>query len=229
MDIIILGCSYSVPNYFGPPGVDPEHHTEYLLRSAGHRVHNCGQNAGSNMLTLSKAKTYLSGKEIGHPAFNEQRMMHPPADLLPNLFIWFHTEIHRDPWPYSKGVEIIYKAYRDFFHEHGCPYIIIGGAGDLDPSWSDYFVPMYVIPSWRRHILNKDIPSSNTLWSKHAISDNSSLSIEDKIKIIDEDLEIRKNLMDNPDFPDGCHPGIRPHLELTQNILVSLQHDTQWH
>jgi hypothetical protein len=31
-NILILGCSFGVPNYFGPPGVAAKDHTEFLLK-----------------------------------------------------------------------------------------------------------------------------------------------------------------------------------------------------
>jgi hypothetical protein len=221
MDIMLMGCSFAVPNYFGPPGVPPEYHTQYLLTNAGHRVHNCGKNAGSNMLSLNRAKSYLRGLDIGHPAFQNQ-LISPPDDLNVRLIIWFHTELSRDLFPAQESAKIIYKSFKDFFDTGRYMYIIVGGAGDLDPCWKDFFDPILCIPSWRREILGEHAPLSNTLWSKHGITDNDFLDTAGKIKLIDDDLCLRKLIEKSPDFPDGCHPGIRPHKDLTQQILKKL-------
>ena len=84
MNILILGCSFGVPNYYDthPTGMK-KHHTEFLLRDKGHVVHNCSQNAGSNLQTLERANTYLSGLPIVHPAYHQN----PPTDQFVDQFI----------------------------------------------------------------------------------------------------------------------------------------------
>lgn len=221
MDILLMGCSFSVPNYFGPPGVPVKHHTEFLLQAAGHRVHNCGQNECSNLESLARAQKYLSGQAIGHPALYNGVMIAPPDNLDIRFIVWFHTEIHREAKD-SRAPDLIYRAYQEFFQQCGCSYVIIGGAGDLHPSWQDFFQPVFCIPSWRREILGFDIPKSNTLWSKHGITDADHLDINSKLTMIHHDLEIRQALQASPDFPDGCHPGTRPHSDLARRILDHL-------
>jgi hypothetical protein len=140
MNILILGCSFGVPNYYGgsPTGMK-EHHTEFLLRDKGHVVYNCSQNAGSNLQTLERAKKYLNGMAIVHPAYHQN----PPTDQFVNQFIqcknikaldliiWFHTELSRD----GIHANTVYSKFTEFFSTHNAKVAVIGGAGDVLPEF----------------------------------------------------------------------------------------------
>ena len=121
----MIGDSWSVPNYHDPNGDPKETHIEFLLKNLGHTVHNCGMNGGSNFGTLDRAKVYLSGKGIGHPAhLPNQGMIRTDQEKI-DLVIWFHTEPYRDIHlisPTNKTIDqqlheicgIIYREYKDF-------------------------------------------------------------------------------------------------------------------
>jgi hypothetical protein len=213
MNILILGCSFGVPNYYGPPGVPAEHHIQFLLTNAGHIVHNCAKNNGSNLESVNRAKTYLSGGSIDHPAYGSSEQV-VGYTVAVDWFIWFHTEIYRDS---DSDARKIYSRYAKFFAEHNSKIAVIGGAGDTYPCLTEYIQPDFYIPSWRKYLLGDDLPISNTLWTKTAII-NGNQSKEEKINQIDSDLLIRKRLQQSEYFPDGSHPGTYPHLDLFSQL-----------
>jgi hypothetical protein len=213
MNILILGCSFGVPNYYGSPGVPAEHHVQFLLTNAGHTVHNCAENGGSNLNSLNRAKTYLSGEAIGHPAYGcSEQIAGCSVDI--DWVIWFHTEIFRDP---DSNAREIYSEYAKFFAAHNSKIAVIGGAGDTCTFLTEYITPDFYIPSWRQYLLGDDLPTSNTLWTKTAIV-NSNQSKEEKMDQINSDLLIRKRLQESDYFPDGCHPGTYPHCDLFNQL-----------
>jgi len=226
MNILILGCSFGVPNYYGgfPTGMK-EHHIEFLLRSRGHTVHNCSRNAGSNLHTLERAKEYLSGKPIVHPAsvkgYNNNSVYATqfvecknigPIDLV----IWFHTEHTRD----KEEPLLVYKEFAKFFSELNAKVVVIGGAGDVLPEFVNTYTPDFFIQSWRRLILKKDVPLSNTLSAANFI-DASDLSLAEKSKIVNSNLELLELVNQSPHFFDGVHPGAWPHQDLVNRLLAA--------
>jgi hypothetical protein len=221
MIILILGCSWGVPNYFGEPGVPKEHHLEYLLSSAGHEVHNCAINEGSNSYTLSRAVNYIQGKLIQHPAYRDQQI--PGKNIKPDWTIWFHTELFRDRHlsptilDYNLIARKIYADYRDFFANVGGKVAVIGGAGDVLPCLSDYITPDFFIPSWRKFLLGNNTPISNNLQCGEFVNDNGISKIS-KLEMIEENLEIFSKLDKSNLFPDRIHPGTIPHRELFNQL-----------
>jgi hypothetical protein len=224
MNILILGCSFGVPNYYDthPTGMK-KHHIEFLLRDRGHVVHNCSQNSGSNLGTLERAKKYLSGLPIAHPAWHHQNS---PTNQFANQFIeckhvgklnliiWFHTELSRD----GIYANTVYPKFAEFFSAHNAKVAVIGGAGDVLPEFLTVYEPDFFILSWRRSILGKDVPLSNTLSGANSI-DNSSLSLTEKLKIVEDNLTLIKLVKQSPHFFDGCHPGAWPHQDLVNQLI----------
>ncbi len=210
MNILILGCSFGVPNYPESGGGDelqeiyPYHaHTEYLLKDLGYVVFNASINAGSNLSTLERAKKLLS-------SFNPLETIDPVEGI-----VWFHTETTRDEEPY----EYQYKEYQEFFATQPQAKIaIIGGAGDLMDDWGDYFNPDFCIPSWRQEILGLDVPKSNSLWQSEEYLHRLNVSTLEKLQYIENDLELRKLCHYSIHFPDGCHPGAGPHKDLSERL-----------
>ena len=223
MNILILGCSFGVPNYYDthPTGMK-KHHIEFLLRNRGHVVHNCSQNAGSNLQTLERANAYLNGLPIVHPAYHQN----PPTDQFVDQFveckniealdliIWFHTELSRDDIPATT----VYSKFAEFFSIHNAKVAVIGGAGDVLPEFLTVYTPDFFIPSWRRLILGKDVPLSNTLSGANSI-DNSSLSLTEKLKIVEDNLDLIELLKQSPHFFDDSHPGEWPHKDLLDCLI----------
>ena len=223
MNILILGCSFGVPNYYDthPTGMK-KHHTEFLLRDKGHVVYNCSQNASSNLQTLERAKQYLSGLPICHPAFHQNAPTDQYVDQFIeckntkplDLIIWFHTELSRDNVP----AKTVYSKFTEFFSTHNAKVAVIGGAGDVLPEFLTMYTPDFFIPSWRRLILGKDVPLSNTLSGANSI-DNSSLSLTEKLKIVEDNLTLIELVKNSPHFFDERHPGAWPHQDLVDRLI----------
>jgi hypothetical protein len=223
MNILILGCSFGVPNYYGgsPTGMK-EHHLEFLLRDKGHVVHNCSQNAGSNLNTLDRAERYLNGLPIVHPAclvgkinslYQDQYIKCENVGPL-DLIIWFHTEVSRD----TVDTNAVYKKFAKFFLDSKTKVAVIGGAGDVLPEFLTMYTPDFFISSWRRLILGKDVPLSNTLSNASSI-DNSNLLLTEKLKIVEDNLTLIELVEKSPHFFDGCHPGKGPHKDLLDRLI----------
>lgn len=215
MNILILGCSYGVPNYYGPPGVPPEHHIELLLKSQGHTVHNCSLNGGSNMQSLARAHCYLNGESILHPT-NDKKFSPLSCKNVGrlDLIIWFHTELVRD----KESPEIVYQCYSDFFNVIKTKIAVIGGAGDIEADIHQYFTPDFFIPSWRRLILQNSLPLTNTLSSADSI-DSSEKTKEEKLQTVIDNLSVIRAMHQSPHFPDDSHPGTWPHQDLLQRLM----------
>jgi hypothetical protein len=216
-NILILGCSFGVPNYFGPPGVAKEDHTEFLLKNKGHIVHNCSLNGGSNLETLTRAENYLNGLKIKHPAFDNQ-FISISNDIKIDLVIWFHTQLHRDNIS-NNNIQLanyIYNKFSIFFKKLNAKIAVIGGAGDIHDSFDNYITSDFLIKSWRQKILNDTtIPLSNGIGK---ILDNVNLPNDKKINIIDNELLLINIVKKSMHFPDGCHPGTAPHFNLVEEL-----------
>ena len=214
MNILMLGCSYGVPNYFGPPGAPPNHHLEFLLRDQGHSVHNCSKNSGSNLETLTRAKHYLLGNRIEHPAYAGQYIECKEVAPL-DLVIWFHTEVSRGN---TVDFNCVYKEFANFFLDLATPVAVIGGAGDVLPDFETFFTPDFFIPSWRRLILGEHTPLTNNI-SQSQLIKKSNLTVEQKIQVIDDSLHVIEAMQNSQHFPDGCHPGTWPHQDLFDRLV----------
>lgn len=227
MNVLILGCSFGVPNYFGPPMPPPEDHTEFILRDFGHTVFNCAKNGGSNLDSLKRANEFLSGRPVLHPAHKNQ-IVPGIKDQSIDWIVWFHTELYRDfaslpnkTYLFKQDsaalAEITYQAYRDFQNKTGAKLAVIGGAGDLHHCFDQHFTPEFVIRSWRSEILGIDIMPLNTLWQQEYF-DHSKDPIDDKLMRLESNLNLLNLMTASADFPDNCHPGAVPHKKLSEKL-----------
>ncbi len=219
MNILLMGCSWAVPNYFGLPGDPPETHSEFLLKELGHEIHNCGLNAGSNLLSLERAKKYLSGEEIDHPAMIGRIKKHNPNPI--DLVIWFHTEPGRDVGvinPTGKTINqqlneicnVTYKSYADFFKNLNCKIAVIGGCSDIHPLIYQYIQPDFCLPSWQTRLIGKGSMG-------FGMSAKTTPTIED-VNFLDNALTVLDRMRASAYFPDGGHPGKKAHQELIDQL-----------
>lgn len=227
MNVLLLGCSFGVPNYFGHPGPAPSEHTEFILRDYGHTVFNCSKNGSSNLESLQRAQRFLLGYSITHPAYKDQKIqitVNQPIDWI----VWFHTELYRDLQTLANKTnnfdkdcetlaEITYQLYREFQKNLGARIAVIGGAGDLHARFDNYFDPEFVIRSWRSEILGVNDLTSNTIWQRNYF-ESSTAPIKEKLQHLETDLKLLELTHTSPDFPDNYHPGARPHRELAQKL-----------
>ena len=240
MNILMLGCSFGVPNYMpkNPQrkqwgGIQnttpPTAHTEFLLRNRGYNVVNCSQNDSSNLNILDRARKLLAGEAVTHPKYNPDgvdrdtiKLEHPPENI--DWVIWLHTELARDAsdaelarYPIIKlldnTAEIVYRAYAQFIQELGARVVVIGGAGDVLPSMYRHIQPTFCIPSWRSYIFKESLPSMNFLGRLekfNLIADTT----ENKMLMLQQQEIVRAKLAASDLFPDNNHPGEVPHREL---------------
>jgi hypothetical protein len=230
MNILILGCSFGVET--GQP------HTETFLKNLGHSVYNCSQNAGSNINSFDRARSFLSGNPIAHPRTVAHTNKHTDHNrtvaetiqldhqIEVDWIIWFHTELVRDnigPKIHNDFTGIanyVYSEFRKLKEDLNAKVAVIGGAGPIHPDFFKYVVPDFCITSWFNDILQLDVPQIQTLSNPKSIEIMNSIGTAKKIELLDQHLTIKKLLEDSPDFPDNYHPGERPHRELVNQLIT---------
>ncbi len=235
MNILLLGCSWGVPNYFGLPGPPKEDHIEYLLKNLGHTVFNCSINNGSNLETLERAKCFLNGFPIKHPArygeFQDTLISISDVNVRIDWIVWFHTELLRD---YHKGkmppmidnaiyyiANKTYPLFFDFTKSINAKLAIIGGSAPVHYAIHKYGKPNYLINDWRSDIVGQKLPEVHSL-SRLDIVEYSKDSIEYKNNLLEKHMLIREVLANSNEFPDDSHPGTNSHFNLfskLQNIF----------
>lgn len=224
--ILIVGDSWGVPNYYGPPGVPETDHTEFLLKNLGHTVYNCAINGGSNLSSLARAKSFIDGEPIPRsPISDELVHYNEPVEWL----LWFHTEFFREDNLinydlsiednlYNIGCEV-YSNYASFIESNNLKVCAIGGQAQLETTLFNYINPDFYITDWRQEILQTSLPNSyhllarNFEWIPKLIKDK-----DEAIKILDIQNEILTALENSSHFPDNGHPGTAPHRELVSTI-----------
>ena len=223
MNILLMGCSWAVPNYFGPPGDPIESHMEFLLRRQEHVVFNCARNGASNLHSLDRAKELIFERNFIDHAGLPTHFIKIDGDIKFDLVIWFHTDPGRE-LKFDKDIidntnkssreqldelcAITYKEYNKFFEELNAKVIIIGGCSDLNPIIHDYIKTNFIIESWQQILIGK---GSETF----TIVSGSNPPADEDIEIVNETLEVAKLMNDRRDlFPDGGHPGRQAHLDL---------------
>ena len=218
MNIIILGDSWGVPNYYGPPGVAPEAHTEFLLKELGHTVYNCANNAGSNIDSIIQATDH---SHIG------------TADLI----IWFHTELTRDieyiePGSLDETIERLahetYKRIAELKNLTKAKLVAIGGCATLHPLLFDYVTPDFYITDWVSSICGQEVPPCYISYSipkkiPKQLPDRELAQLvvdtkENLTRQFDIELKRYKCMSHSEHFPDNSHPGIQPHLNLVNTL-----------
>ena len=212
MNILILGDSWGVPNYYGPPGVDAKYHTEFLLKDLGHTVYNCANNGGSNLASFDSANSLLKSKPV-------------KIDWI----VWFHTESLRDRNLFDlnekfyineiieNSSKIIYQDFEKLRLTTKSKTFVVGGQAKLVDSFYQITGADYVIPDWRSSIFNRQFPLVHTLCHLDLI-EKSSDSLEFKNNLLKDHETILDYMKQSEHFPDNCHPGIQPHRELVERI-----------
>jgi hypothetical protein len=239
MNILIIGDSWGVPNYFGSPGIDKEYHTEYLLRNLGYNVYNCSRNGDGNISSLERAKQFLLGFPISHPAGT-----HPNFPKLydydisvdsPNpkidYIIWFHTEFFRNFDPTNmmldqailESANLQYSIISEFVKEQYAKLIVIGGQCPVRKELYNYIKPYFVIEDWRSEIIGKKLPEVYTLSRPESWLNSIIDGTDFKLELIEKHHTILRAMQESDDFPDNCHPGIKPHMELTKTLSELLK------
>ena len=223
MNFLILGCSWAVPNYWGDPGDPPETHTEYLLKSHGHNVINCGKNGGSNLESLDRAKKYLAGEQVSHPAVVDRKKPSTVPWFIKkdatvtnvDWIIWFQCDYLRDfknvPSSGLNRIETVarhtFQEYKKFVESLGSKIALIGGPMDFFPVYQEYFTADFVVPSWNSSILG--------IQPKHYNINDP----EFEMQFMERQLHWQRLKTNSPYFPDDSHPGATAHADLVEKLL----------
>ena len=207
MNILILGCSFGVPEN----GCPAEMHTENQLRLLGHNVYNCARGGASNLESLAIGKQFLENNSA--------------VDI--DWVVWFHTEIGREfvsekyhsyIYDIEKMAQIIYENYSKFLKSINAKVAIIGGAAPVYPNLFGHINPDFCIPYWFEEILNLQLPETQILSKIELIEKFQCTGPDQKIKILEQHEEILNALYASEDFPDNYHAGGRPHIKLAQRL-----------
>ena len=209
MNILILGCSFGVPDN----GCPAQFHTENQLKILGHTVYNCAKQGASNLESLAIAREFCKN-----------------TNCRIDWIVWFHTELVRDYFYLHSElqgtgtfylqdiIKIVYGRYSQFINELQAKIAVIGGAGPVHPLLYNFIEPDYCISSWFSKILDLDLPQVQTLSRLDYIELLQSIGINKKIQILQQHKEILDALERSDDFPDNYHPGIKPHIDLANEL-----------
>ena len=231
MNILITGCSYGVPDYYGSSGLDKDSHTEFLLKNLGYTVYNCSINGGSNLYATRRVTQFIKGTPILHPAggpiYGYQTIVLENINTKIDWIVWFHTAILRDyskQWynipidiALEKLANIAYQRMLDLVNNLKCKIAVIGGAAPIDKRMFNYIKPDFIIEDWKSEILNEILPYDQALGAMSAI-ENSPNTLESKNSMLSTHEFILDKLRQSEHFPDGAHPGIYPHKNLSERL-----------
>ena len=230
--VLIIGDSYGVPNYRDlypeyKVTVNPDTHIEFLLRK-NYKVYNASKNGAGNIEAIERAKDYLSGKSIEHPAvILNQEIQIDVANPKVDWCIWFHTEPFRN-YKFNKketlyqalynSVKIQYDLFVDFVQTLECKTIVIGGQCKILPYLFEIHQPNYCIEDWKSLILNEQLPECYFLSDPKTWIENINDDNETKLKYIENYFIIIEKLKQSEEFPDNGHPGPKAHYWLYNQI-----------
>ena len=227
MNILITGCSYGVPNYYGSPGIDAELHTEFLLKNLGYTVYNCSINGGSNLWAINRVEQFVKGDLIQHPADGYKTIFLENVNTKIDWILWFHTAILRDyneHWyaiPIDVALEKLasttYQKMSELIKKLECKIAVIGGCAPIDQIMYNYIQPNFIIEDWKSEILNEILPYDQSLGAISAI-ENSPNTLDYKNSLLSTQEYILRKLRQSDQFPDSAHPGTYPHKNLSERL-----------
>jgi hypothetical protein len=217
--IVIIGDSFGVPNYSGPPGISPEYHVEYLLKEMKYDVVNLSANNTLNATHLSLLEIFIANNPLKQIDF----------------VVWFHncamhligpmTEIFTIDSQQQEYLTKTYKQAVKIKQQTQSKWFVVGGSSPVPDFFYHYNLHNSIIPDWRSQILNEPLPFApgwHSSQNKLVLYDELNRDSEEYKKKVLGDLEfINKKLRwEKSLFPDGCHPGMKPHHELAQQLDV---------
>ena len=218
--VLIMGDSWGDwqwPQIEGSNRSNDDHHITGMLKGLGHQVDNCAKFGSSNLKAIERAESLMLEKTY-------------------DWVIWFHSEVFRDNHMYDTnqpfrlmeiGESIAkqqYQAFETFRNKNNLKAIIIGGQAPTFQFIRDFIKIEMLVDDWRSQILQKKLPFSHIcaldefvdiLLKKNTCQD----SFRERVKFLGE-IEIIYNICDQRRdlFPNGAHPGEKPHRELADRI-----------
>jgi len=216
----MLGDSFGVPNWYGPPGAPPEAHVEFLLKDMKHKGTN-----KYHVINLS-----INGSSSDKHAEQLELFVHTNPMFKVDYVIWFHnasiscimppTVEHQLHNYMNDQLIAVYSNMLKLKKQLGARWVVIGGSSSLPDFYYPFCIHDYVIHDWRAKILNENLPQvfgSGVLLNRLLINselNTESLELKHRANTNFEDIQTllskNKNL-----FPDSCHPGIKPHRDLS--------------
>ena len=219
--ILMLGDSFGVPNWYGPPiGAPPEDHVEFLLKDMKH--------GGTNKYNVTNLST--NGSFGDKHVEQLELFMHTNPTAKVDYVVWFHNAsisfimpplVDHQLHDYIRDrLLIVYTKMLELKKRLGARWVVIGGSSPLPDFYYPFCIHDYVIHDWRAKILNENLPQvfgSGVLSNRLLINselNTESLELKHRANTNFEDIQTllskNKNL-----FPDSCHPGIKPHRDLS--------------
>lgn len=221
--VLIIGDSFGVPNYNGPPGIPPENHVEFLLRdmksggSAKYDVINLSMNGSPNDVHVSQLNLW---------SFNR------PLKSI-DFIVWFHNAAINFLQPPNQTFTVdahmhdyltnTYVSMQQVKRKFQAKWAVIGGSGPVPEFFDQYCIHDYLIRDWRARILEQNLPpvfATGLSTSSSIVTSELNLDSKDTQKRIIGDLDRIQQLISANKilFPDGVHPGTQPHLQLAQEL-----------
>lgn len=244
MNILMLSCSYGVPNLipdpdppFDQPTATVTNHIEYFL-SKHHTVFNVSVNGSSNWQAIQRANQFVDGEEVhdiavratGHDVKYEVIQM--PAGINIDYVIWICTSLLRDQHiihvptldqRIAELQDITYNEMKKLMQKIPTAKLIaVGGCGPIDETALRKVLPVhYCIPDWRAELLGMEYTEHLSGGSKTNLDD---LMIDPRLS---DHLKMAQttygSMHKSEAFPDGCHPGASAHRDLSERILPIIQ------
>jgi hypothetical protein len=218
--IIMLGDSFGAPNWYGPPGAPPEAHVEFLLKDMKHKGTN-----KYHVINLS-----INGSSSDKHAEQLELFVYTNPLVKVDYVIWFHnasiscivppTVEHQLHDHIRDQLIAVYSNMLELKKRLGARWVVIGGSSPLPDFYYPSYIHDYIIHDWRAKILNENLPQvfgSGVLSNRLLINselNTESLELKHRANTNFENIQMllskNKNL-----FPDSCHPGIKPHRDLS--------------
>lgn len=245
MNILMLSCSYGVPNFI--PDVekpDPHlpinpltatltNHIECFL-SKHHTVFNVSKNGSSNWEAIQRANEFVDGNKVPHipcpkKAYKEIQM---PAGITIDYVIWICTSLLRDQHiihvptldqRIAELQDITYNEMKKLMQKIPTAKLIaVGGCGPIDETALRKVLPVhYCIPDWRAELLGIECTEHLSGGAKTNLDDlMRDPRLSDHLKMAQT---IFSGMHISDAFPDGSHPGGSAHRDLFERILPIIQ------
>ena len=229
MKIIMIGDSFGMPNYAGPPGAPPETHVEFLLKERKYDVENLSIAASNNTTHLHQLERWIA--------------RNPTTQI--DYILWFHNSCSHNiiipnvPFKTNEAIEKYlkesYKKAQLVKQKTTAKWFVIGGGGALPDYFFQYKIHDYAIPDWKSKILKEYLPN---LLPPHqrGLDVQAGATSQKMTELLTHDLNtddksfrktfnsvsgsirlkvLRQKLL----FPDGGHPGIDPHRDLFLELI----------
>ena len=244
MNILMLSCSYGVPNFIPTVHKSSDHsrvfsidpltatatsHIEYYL-SKHHRVFNVSTNGSSNLAAIQRANEFIDGHIVPHIpcTINGYKEIQKPTDINIDYVIWICTSVLRDQHVIHVPTldecianiqDITYNEIKELMQKIPTAKLIaVGGCGPIDETALRKVLPVhYCIPDWRAELLGMEYTEHLSGGAKTNLDTlMSDPRLSDHLKMAQT---VYGNMHASDAFPDSAHPGGQAHKDLYERII----------